>query len=171
MVNPTDAVKNLIARKGYSQTEVAQIIGSTKQNLNNKITSGSIRADDWMKILDAIGIDVVFVDRETGAVLPATEITYKRGYGPPTKGVFDGVKYDTQKADAISNTFFLDGKNEYCNGRAEELYLDRNGRYFIVAYKENGKSKITAVSPMIAAAFVEKYGNKDEPNPNEEDQK
>lgn len=168
MINPTEAIRNLITRKGYSQTEVAEMIGNTKQNLNNKITSGSLRTDDWVKILDAIGVDIVFVDRETGAVLSVTDSTYKKGYGPPAKGVFDGVKYDTQKADAIANTFFIDGENEYCNGRAEELYLDKNGRYFMVAYKEKGKPKITAVSPLIAAAFVEKYGGR---NNTEEEKK
>ena len=72
----------------------------------------------------------------------------------------DRVTYDTAASNAISNNFYADGVNEYTDGKAMELYIDKEGRYFFAEYSnwEGGKDRISPVSAAEAAAFIEKYG-------------
>ena len=120
-----------------------------------------MRADEFLNLMDAIGVDVTFTVRATGEVLK----DHKPGQGRQVKGTADKVQYDTEAADALANSFFEDGVNEYRDGEACELYVDRKGRYFMAEYHEDGKDKIRPVSPSVAAAFIEKYGTDIEKEP------
>ena len=142
---------------GKTQAEAADAIGWSLLQLNQRMVRGTLRFDDLMRILDALGIDVSLTVRETGEQLRVHEV----GHGRRVKGTSNKVKYDTASADALSNNFFEDGINEYnANGQASELYVDDEGRYFIAQYTalEGEKDSIFAVTPDIAKAYIEKYG-------------
>ena len=78
-----------------------------------------------------------------------------------------GVKYNTDKSYALSNTYYSDGENEYIDGKAIELYMDTNGGYFFAERHEDGSAKIIPVDASIAAPFIEKYGTDIEKKPKE----
>ena len=152
-----EALKTVIAIRGYTQTKVAEMVGTTKQNLFNKIARTSMRVDEWIELLDLLDVDVILIDRETGEKITKKKDRIK-GHGKRVCGTVNHVRVDTEKADAISNTFYLDGENEYKDGQAEELYRNKNGIYFLVTYYEDGRTKISAIDDNLVVAFTEKYG-------------
>lgn len=139
-----------------SQGENAKKMGWTEQKLSSKLVRNSLRADEFLMLLDTIGIDVEFKVRGTGQIVKARIA----GAGRRVRCMVDKVIYDTAASDALANNFYADGVNEYSDGRAMELYVTQDGKYFFAEYSEweGTKDRITPVTANAAAAFLEKYG-------------
>ncbi len=154
-----EAISAAISAKKTTQAATAKLYGWSAQQLGQRIKRKTLRADEFMGIMDVLGIDVIFAVRETGEVLKA----HVSGHGPRLVGMSDGVTYDTDASEAVCNSFFEDGVNEYGqDDRAQELYIDKDGRYFMAEYTrvEGEKNRVRSVPASVAAAFIEKYGNK-----------
>ena len=57
-------LKILFALADVTATSAAQKAGMTPQNLNNKISRGSLRAIELYNMADALGYDIVFKKRD-----------------------------------------------------------------------------------------------------------
>lgn len=141
---------------GITMEEAAKRIGWTKQQLNTRFAAGTLRLEDFLRMMDAIGVDAEFKIRETGEVVKP----YVTGMGRRVRCMVDKVIYDTNEADALANNFYADGENMYTDGRAMELYITRDGKYFFAEYTtwEGVKDRITPITAPVAADFMEKYG-------------
>ena len=124
--------------------------------LRERIRTSSKLLDDFLDLLDAAGIEVTFTVRETAAPMKFRI----EGAGPRVRGMVNKVTYDTEAADALSNNFYADGENMYTYGKAIELYIDGEGRYFFAEYfnAEGVRNRITPTTAEDAAAFIERYG-------------
>lgn len=152
---------------GTTQAQAAKAINLSPRSLSQRFMRNSLRADDLFKMLDAIGINVQMTVRETGKPV----FVNNSGYGRRVRAMSDRVVYDTGRADALSNSFWEDGEHEYdAYGKASELYIDSEGRYFLAMYTnvEGEKDKVKAVTADVAAAFIEKYGTKLDKSPQKE---
>ena len=149
-----DALMSALSRTGYTQESAAKLVGWVGQQISQRLQRNSMRADEFLNLMDAIGVDVTFTVRATGEVLK----DHKSGHGRRVKATADKVLYDTAASDALANSFYEDGVNEFKDGEACELYVDKKGRYFMAEYHEDGKDRIRPVSASVAAAFIEKYG-------------
>ncbi len=156
-----DALMSAMNRTGHTQESAAKLVGWAGQQISQRLRRNSMRADEFLALMDAIGVDVTFTVRKTGEVLK----DHKPGHGRRLKMTVDKVMYDTAGSYAIANSFFEDGVNEYADGEACELYVDKKGRYFMAEYHEDGKDKIRPVTASVAAAFIEKYGTEIEKSP------
>lgn len=163
-VTAKDALVSALGRTGHTQESAAKLVGWTGQQISQRLQRNSMRTDEFLSLMDAIGVDVTFTVRATGEILK----DHKSGHGRRVKATADKVLYDTAASDALANSFYEDGVNEYKDGEACELYVDRRGRYFMAEYHEDGKDKIRPVSPSVAAAFIEKYGVVVEKGPGDE---
>lgn len=136
-----------------SQAEAAAKIGWVPQQLSQRLVRNSLRADEFLNLLEGIGVEVVLVNKADG-----TPIRIR--VGRRVKGMVDRVNYDTDNAFPLANDFFADGVNEYTYGKARELYVDKEGRYFFAEYSnwEGTKDRIVPVSAQDAAAFIERFG-------------
>lgn len=152
-----DVISAALKEIGISQAEGAKRIDWSPQQLCNKVVAGTLRADDFLRLMDAIGVDVEFKVRDTGNVIKPR----RPGAGRRVRCMVNKVIYDTAASDAVANNFYADGVNEYTDGRARELYVDKEGRYFFAEYStwEGQKDLIIPVGAAEAAAFVEKYGD------------
>ncbi len=141
---------------GMTQAEAARECGQTPQQLSGKLGRNSLRADEFLEIMDAIGIDIEYRVRSNGKKVRARAT----GYGRRVRGMVDRVTYDTAASEVLANNFWADGVNEYNDGKALELYIDKENRYFFAEYSswEGVKDRICPVSASDAAAFIEKYG-------------
>ena len=141
-----------------TQANVAIKYGLTPQQLNGLLQRNTLKVEDFIEILDLIGIDVSFTIRSTGEELQIRN----PGHGRRVKAMVNRVKYDTANATMLANNFYADGVNEYTEGKALELYIDKENRYFFAEYScwEGVKDRITPVTANDAAAFIEKYGTK-----------
>lgn len=139
-----------------TQAEAAARIGWMPQQLSARLVRNSMRADEFLNLLEGLDIEITLTVRETGEVVR----THIHGAGRRVKAMVDRVIYDTAASDALANNFYADGVNEYTDGKALELYVDKEGRYFFAEYTnwEGGKDRISPVSGHDAAAFIEKYG-------------
>lgn len=156
-MNANRLLRAALEAVGSDQSKASEKMGWTKNKLYGLIHRDTLRANDFLAIMDAIGVDVILKDRETGKTI-SERIT---GLGPRVKQMVDFVKYDTANADAMATSFYADGVNMYNDeGKATELYLDADGRYFFAEYTnwEGGKNRISPTTPEIAAAFIQKYG-------------
>ncbi len=141
---------------GKTQVEAAAKIGWVPQQLSARLTRNSLRADELLAMLDGLGIELTLTVRETGKVVRSRV----QGAGRRVKGMVDHVTYDTAASDALANNFYADGVHWATDGKALELYVDKEGRYFFAEYYswEGVKDRITPVTAETAAAFIEKYG-------------
>ena len=62
-MSATAAIKNRLKDIGMSQIELAQKIGITRQNLNNKLSRDNFTSKELDKICKAIGLKLVAVDK------------------------------------------------------------------------------------------------------------
>ena len=151
---------------GKTQAEAATNVGWVPQQLSARLVRNSLRADELLALLEGLGVELSFTIKETGEKVR----THINGMGRRVKGMVDKVIYDTATSDALANNFYADGINEYTDGKALELYIDREGRYFFAEYSnwEGTKDRISPVSGKDAAAFIEKYGTEIDKRPKTE---
>ena len=166
-MNTRDILETVMRDTDLTQADIAKQIGWTPQRLSAKLTRNSLRADELLMILDAAGVDVRLFRCGTDEELKP----HKVGAGRRVRCMVDHVLYDTSESDALSNNFYADGKNEFLDGRAMELYIDREGRYFFAEYTnwEGAKDRITPVTAKDAAAFISRYGTDLHRGPKSED--
>lgn len=151
-----ETIDAALAELDMTQASAAKAMGMTPQQFNGRLLRNSLRADEFLKLMDAIGIDISYHVRSSGKKVRA----YAKGYGRHIRCMVDRVIYDTASSEVLANNFWVDGKNEYNDGKALELYVDGEGRYFFAEYSswEGVKDRICPVSQQDAATFIEKYG-------------
>ena len=151
-----EALAAALRETGKTQAELAEKVGWVPQQLSARLVRNSLRADEFLNLMDALGVDVTFTVRETGVAIKA----HIPGAGRRVRAMVNKVIYDTAASDALANDFYADGVNEYRDGKAMELYIDREGRYFFAEYTnwEGAKDRITPVTANDAANFIERYG-------------
>lgn len=156
MMNAKDALDTALQYTDATKKKAAELIGWTPSQLSVRISRGSLRADDFLNILDKLGIDVQYVDRKTGKPVRVPV----RGHGRRVVRMVNLVTYDTAESDAITSNFYADGKNEYNDGMAMELYMDKEGRYFFAQYSSLGgvRDSIIPIGKEDAMTFMAKYG-------------
>lgn len=140
-----------------TQAGIAAKVGWVPQQFSARMTRNSLRADEFLDILNAMEVEVKLIDTRTGK-----EIRERiPGAGRRVRRMVDQIIYDTDESSALANNFFSDGVNQYNDGRARELYINPDGRYFFAEYTENfgEKDRINPISGSDAAEFIEKYGN------------
>ena len=139
-----------------TQKGAAELIGLNGSGLWARLKRGSLKADDFLAMLDRMGIDVTYTVRATGKKMNLTI----RGAGRKVVSQVNFVKYSTDQSEALANDFYTDGENLYHEGRARELYVDKQGRYFFAEYSEypGVKDRIIPVGADVAASFLETYG-------------
>lgn len=156
-MNTREVLNAVLPAIGKTQADMAYAIGKTPQQLSQRMVHNTFRSDDLLKAMEKLGIEVLFKVSETGEIVKVRNA----GHGRRLKGMADRIRFDTATADAISNSFYADGENEYDdNGEAQELYVDSEGRYFMAEYNANDstKDRIRSVPASMAAAFIEKFG-------------
>lgn len=147
---------------GYTQVQAAKLIGMPEQSFCQKINvRESIKANEFFDLLEAIGIEAMFVVKATGEVLLKGTQFERR-----VVGMSDGVIYDTKDSTLVASSFYADGVNEYGpDGKAQNLYIDKEGRYFAAEYSKEGPSndRVRSVPVNVAYAFIGQYGKDNTP--------
>ena len=64
-----DALVAALYRTGHTQESAARLIGWNGQQISQRLARNSMRADELLTLMDAIGVDVTFTVRKTGEVL------------------------------------------------------------------------------------------------------
>lgn len=141
---------------GTSKAAAASKIGWLPQTLSNKLRMKTMRADEFLELMEALGVSITYTLKETGT---AVRVRIP-GAGRKVRKMVDGIIYDTAAASAISNNFYSDGVNEYTDGMARELYKDSDNRFFFAEYSslEGVNDRIIPVTANDAADFIKKYG-------------
>lgn len=120
----SDVIKQAISESDKQQKEVAAHMGWTPQNFANRLKNNTVDADEWVEIAKFLGYELKMVDK-SGESLKEK----KAGVGDKVVKMVGGVTYDTEKSEAICHT------SEFA-GSFFELYIDLEGRKFIVLYAE-----------------------------------
>lgn len=157
-----DAVAAVLRETGKTQAEAAKLMDWVPQQLSDRLVRNSLRADEFFKLLDILGIDFHMTVRETG------QPVWPKSPRRRVKGMAKKVIYDTALSGSVSNNFYADGVNEYDRyGVATELFIDREGRYFFVDYYRDDPSKDEIrVMPMSCVEdFIKKYGTQVDRSP------
>lgn len=149
-MTPAEIVKDLINRSTMRQKEVAEKMGWTEQTISNKLRRNSLKAEEYLKMLEILGYELKIVERDTSEEV----FTRRKGIGERLKMMVNGVKYDTYKADAICHS----DENEDI---FFELYVDQEGRYFVAQYVnwEGGINSISPIGEEDAKRIVTKFQN------------
>ena len=169
MRNAREVIESAIKYSNLSHAECVRRLAVarpeehwTRQKFSDKLTRGSMRVDEFFLLLDLIGVDFQMIQLDTGRNVER----YVKGYGERARAMEQGIIYDTAVSHALSNSFWEDGEHEYTNGQAQELYVNKEGKYFIVTYSKIGKNSIHSVSDSEAREFMEKHGTDIDKTPN-----
>jgi len=65
MLKTSEKIRLLLKRKNMSVTELSEKIGTTRQNLTNKLSRNNFSEKDLRKITEALGQELVIVFRDT----------------------------------------------------------------------------------------------------------
>ena len=153
-------------RKGMTIADVRHIYGWSAQSLYQMLKNDTMKLSVFRKVMeDILGYEMVFRDKDTGEELILGKENESRpgrvgGHGRRVKAVSKNILFDTLNADSVADSFYLDGEHEYSDGFAQEVYVDRKGRYFIVTYSDHvgDKDKLECIDKPIADAFISAYG-------------
>ena len=137
------------------QGDLAKALGISGASFSSKISHGTLRINEFFKIMEYLNCEIKIFDSETGR-----DITECSGAGRSVKGWINNILFDTDASVAVANDFYQDGQRKYNGGMARELYKDKFGRYFFAIYSnfENDRDRIALASPVEAREFIEKYG-------------
>ena len=124
ILSVSDVIKQAIAESEMQQKEVAAHMGWTPQNFANRLKNNTVDADEWVEIAKFLGYEVKMVSSE-GKELKERS----KGVGSRVVQMVNGVTYDTEKSDAICHS------SEFA-GSFFELYMDPEGRKFVVLYAD-----------------------------------
>ena len=143
-----DLIHAALREQGKTQKSLAEELGFSAQNFNNKLINDRLSAKEFFRILDALNMAVIVQDKDTGEEIRER----KPGVLPRISMVVGGVRYDTHKADALCHASVLDGWTV-------ELYRDYSDRYFVVICPSwNANSTITPCEESDAMRFLETHG-------------
>ena len=157
-----EITRAILKVKGYTIQRLEDLVGAYRQELEYKILRrGSISCKEYFEVLDIVGIVPVFFLKETGEELSkAVDEKLRKSEHFRVVGTSDRKQYDTQKSKFICSSFFADGKHEYGpDGKAQDLFQDQDGMYFIADYDKTSadKAKVRALPVNVALAFIERY--------------
>lgn len=155
MMKARDALDAALRETGKTQAEAAARVGWVPQQLNNRLGRNSLKADEFLEVLEGIGVEITMTVKETGKVIRLKSQQRR------VKKMVKGVTYDTAAAGVVANNFYADGVNKYDeDGYATELYIDKENRYFFVDYHRDDPKldEIRVMSKSSVDDFIEKYG-------------
>ena len=156
-IKSSDVLLNALEMQNISQRELAEKIGTSAQNINQKLLHNSLRADDFFKLLDEIGVEAYFQLADSG--IPVSTVRGDNPHETDIVKMHKGILYDTSKSYILSDDFYKNGNGKYDDkGEARILYIDRRNRYFFVIYSENAPVKIESADLNSAREFIGKYG-------------
>ena len=161
-----DALTVALRATNTTQAEAAARVGWVTQQLSSRITRNSLKADEFFEVLEAIGVEVVLVDKSTGLAINLTSPKRR------VKKMVNRVIYNNVAATYVADNFYADGENEYGeDGYATELFVDKEGRYFFVDYHKDDpkQDEIRVTSKSAVDDFIEKYGKKNAVPPVDEE--
>lgn len=119
----SDIIEDALQSRGILQKELAERIGQQPKTLSKKLTTNSMKAQELVDYIRELGYEITLADCAGNDCLTIR----RRGIGPRTKKMVDGITYDTGKADALCHT-------DVENGWYMELYRDAEGRLFAAHY-------------------------------------
>jgi len=148
-MSASEMVRQALTSKGKTQTELAEHMGWSKQNLSSRLKNDSLTFDELAKALAFCGYSVVMVDAN-GEDIP----NLGNSESPRVVQMCDGHVYDTSKAESVCTS-----KPDFSEDWYMELFRDPAGTYFMVQYQlwEGGKSILGPVSNRAANMFMKKY--------------
>ena len=62
----SSTVRNLLELKDVNQIDIADKLGTTKQNITNKFSRDKFYATDLVEIAELLGLKLAFIDEEFG---------------------------------------------------------------------------------------------------------
>lgn len=73
MVAVSDTIKELLKVKQVSQVELAEKLGMSKQNINNKFKRNTFSPDELVKIAEILGMQLAFVEGKEKYIINGSE--------------------------------------------------------------------------------------------------
>ena len=143
----SEILQDALKSTNIQNKEICNVIGIQPNSFSKKLTNNSFRAQELVDLLDAMGMEIKLIHRNTGSPVPL----HIRGTGPRVVSIIDGEPFDTKHASAVCYS-------DIESGRYRELYRESNEKFFIVHYSvwDNEKPVVTACSPETAADFFNK---------------
>lgn len=157
-VNVKDLFRKIIGERGVSAYELSRRFGLNEQSLTQKIVQReTIQANEFFNVLESIDVTVTFYDSKTGDVLLSRDKSRK-----DVSGMSDFRNYNTAKSVLVTSSYDTHGFGP--DGKGVDLYVDKEGYYFIVEYTEGEeKGRIRAVPVHVANALIDEFGVRTNP--------
>lgn len=75
MLTVAETIKEILKIKKVSQVELAEQLGMSKQNINNKFKRNTFSPDELVKIAEFLGMQLAFIDGKQKYIINSSEDT------------------------------------------------------------------------------------------------
>lgn len=143
-----ETIKELLQEAEISFAQAAKWVEISPSTFSSKIRLNTFYAEEVLTILYNLGIEVKLVKE-------ARTVNKKYGgVGPSFRMMVNRIIYDSSKSIALCHT-------EWSDGWRRELFVDDEGRFFVVHYTslEGAKPFISEMSQHDAMMMYGKYGD------------
>lgn len=73
MLAVAETIKDLLKLKNVSQVELAEKLGTSKQNINNKFKRNTFSPEELVKIAEILGMQLAFVDGKEKYIIESSD--------------------------------------------------------------------------------------------------
>lgn len=73
MLAVAETIKDLLKLKKVSQVELAEKLGTSKQNINNKFKRNTFSPEELVKIAEILGMQLAFVDGKEKYIIESSD--------------------------------------------------------------------------------------------------
>ncbi len=142
----SEIIEAYLKSERMTKRELCERMGWSSPNLAGRLKRNSFSAEDWRKVMEAMGYELRIVK-------PGT-VGGRIAVGPRVRKMEDKVLYDTGSSEPLCNNRVSEDDMMF-----QELYRDQMGRYFVVSYAmwEGGIHQITPIGPEDARSFYERF--------------
>jgi hypothetical protein len=143
----SEIVEACLKTEKMTKAELCHRMGWSAPNLAGRLRRNSFSAEDWRKVMDAMGYELRFVK-------PGASGSIRLPAGPRVRKMEGKIIYDTATSEPLCNTRMDEDDMMF-----QELYRDQMGRHFIVSYAmwEGGVHQVTPIGQADARAFYERF--------------
>lgn len=142
----SEIVEAYLKSERMTKRELCARVGWSGPNLAGRLKRNSFSAEDWRKVMEAMGYEL--------RIVKPGKIGGRIAVGPRVRKVEGKILYDTAASEPLCNTRAGEDDKMF-----QELYRDQLGRFFIVNYAmwEGGIHQITPIGRDDAKTFYERY--------------
>jgi Helix-turn-helix. len=84
-MSATSTIKEILEKKGITQVELSRLLGTTRQNISNKMNRDSFNSIELTEVADVLNLKLAFIDEENNKTIHIIDYPESEKHQPKRK--------------------------------------------------------------------------------------